>query len=994
MSEILEPIVRLISQDTYRKLHKTTYLEPKQDAIRYVKEELQKNNLNIEDTSEDPGLPIPNLSLPLSKWIDKAIETNYGEYFYFADLLADLDVEKILIPKTASSIMGWSKYVITPGYSEPRWIACDGLDSQAAVFDFECFRLTKKGLFYPYMVSAISIEGVVYSWLELDSSNLPDLVSFGEQFKLLLGHNSVSFDSQYIAEFYEDFHNRRMLDTFSLYAAVLGMSDNQLELYKMFRKFPVRPLWAQKTCPGSLKDLAKFLCNIDLDKSIREEVILQKKKKVSKVDEEDYAEDGGLGKAFASFNEITRRIDDVWVYCLNDSIACLEVFKKLYKIVKSYGTKIYLAGQLERSIITITTDEKFDEKIERVRRHNDVALQNINARLEQCLVKNLKESPILQKYVKGWILKDYYERVWKSAKFPYKTMQDIPKEALQASLPEPLELCGWEEDENDTSKNKEKKHNTIAKLKAVVYAFSNGYTTKIKVNGFTTWLKKLRKPADDKVSVPYISLAGKATPYIIGLKYKGHPVVISKNTWGCWVNGEFAPEFIPLRHPKGEGNVGNPLAKDFFPDAKNGDLTADIDLVQFFEDVSETLLWEKFDKRFRNLHIVNGKWKVNLRPSGTVTRRPTGDLAVLLANTNPLRAGSEMKSFFKIRDGFVRISADYEGQESEIFTALLDAELGCPGLAPYSVINYCGDSDKGTDIHTFVSKCLSDYATKLLGKEFKIKRQAGKSMNFANQFLGGVNRIATMLYIALGGSADMDTCVEVVKYFQILTRGKKEGRKYYGGLASVGFNRLLELAKTEGQTCLLTGCRISAPLDARNCEQKFYYAGRDWSANELTTRANFTIQGGGQGLIDICLITIRYFATKFDIPYNFVFFVHDQIEFETTYEYAQDLRYLMQLGHLFSKALMYYRFGCHGMPINKMYFRSIETDTILRKSPYDPCVTPSQPTPPAKYLVASLEDAKYPEYAQVGNSTTLAVHKTKDCMPTERIVKMLTDKVF
>lgn len=981
----MESLVNLISQKAYKQLHKVEYREPNPEKVKYVKEQLAIHNLEIEDTSVDPGLPIPHLSLPLVKWIDKAIEDTYGEYFYYAEELCRLQINEDLLPKQASYLNGWSKYDPVKRI----WIECNGLESKAAVIDFECFK--RGDLYYPFMLSAIDIEGTVYSWLETNIMKLPDVVSFGKEFKLLLGQNIVAFDSQYIAEFYEDFHDKRTLDTYSIYATTHGMSKQQTKMYRFFEKLPVKPLWVQKTCQGSLKSLAKHLCDIDLDKSVREEVILQKKKKLSSVDYEDDAENGGVGKSFLSFDDIKRRIDDVWLYCLNDSIACLEVFKKLYKIVERFDTKIYLAGQLERSILTITVDKDIKQKIDRIRNHNDFALQEINYEIEKCLKYSLQHSPTLLKFIKGWLLKDYYDRIWKSASFPYKRLEDIPDEVTETQLPAVFEYCGWEEDENDASKNRERKHATIKKIKAVHYQLLQGYKTKIKVNGLDFFLKKIKKPADEKCSIPHISLSGKALPYIIGLRYKGNEVVICKNTWGVW---ESEDNFVPLKHPKGQGNVGNPLAKDFFPEVKSGNFTANIDLNNFFNKVAETLLWEKFDERFQQLRVVKGKWKINIRPSGTVTRRPTGELAVVLANTKPNRAGSEMKSFFRIREGFVKISADYEGQESEIFTALLDAELGSPGLAPYSVINHCGDSDKGTDIHTFVSKQLSEYASKLLNKPFVIERQAGKAMNFANQFLGGVQRIASMLYISLNGQADMDTCVEVVKYFQKLTRGVKEGKNYYDGLASVAFNRLIEIAKTDGQTCLLTGCKISAPLDARNCEQKFYFGGQEYSSSELTTRANFTIQGGGQGLIDVCLIVIRFFASYFEIPYNFIFFVHDQIEFECPVEYAQDFSYLMQLGHLFSKALMYYKFGCQGMPLNKMYFRSVERDTILRKSPMDPCVTPSQPVPPGKYLVPSLDKAKYPNYAQCGNSATLGIYKTTDCFPTERIANILRDKVF
>ena len=466
---IYEPIVKLVSQDLYYHLHKSTYLEPKQDALKRVYAELERNNLNIQDNSVDPGLPLPILSEPLEGWINRIIELQYGKYFYLLDKLCELDVRDIEIPYKASSIVGWSKFV------NDEWVKCEGLETEAAVFDFECFQHKKKELFYPYMLSAIGVDGIVYSWLEIDPGRLPDLVSFGSNFKLLLGHNSVAFDSQFIAEFYEDFHPHRMIDTFSLHAAVYGMSNRQTKIYRKFANNPVKPLWVKKTCAGGLKPLAKFLCDIELDKSIRDEVILQKKgkKKLNISEETDYAESGGISKNFNDFSEITRRIDDVWNYCLNDSFACLEVAKKLVTVVKSYDTKIYLAGQLERSIITTTVDPLFHEKIERIRRYNDVALQKIDAQIQECLHQNIRNrSPKLMEYIKGCLLKDFLERVWKSSKFIYKKIDDIPQKALDDDLPSCMEYCGWEDDADDESVDAERKRTTIKKLKAVQYAIN------------------------------------------------------------------------------------------------------------------------------------------------------------------------------------------------------------------------------------------------------------------------------------------------------------------------------------------------------------------------------------------------------------------------------------------------------------------------------------------------------------------------------------------
>jgi DNA polymerase gamma 1 len=128
---------------------------------------------------------------------------------------------------------------------------------------------------------------------------------------------------------------------------------------------------------------------------------------------------------------------------------------------------------------------------------------------------------------------------------------------------------------------------------------------------------------------------------------------------------------------------------------------------------------------------------------------------------------------------------------------------------------------------------------------------------------------------------------------------------------------------------LLTGRKISAPLRSQNCD------------DELTTRVNYNIQGTGQGIMDIIMTTTRIFATMFEIPYNMAHFIHDELFMETHFMDRKNFCYISQLAHLFSKALLCHKVGLECMPQNDMWFKTIEIDTHLRKSPNDLTITPS-----------------------------------------------------
>lgn len=75
----------------------------------------------------------------------------------------------------------------------------------------------------------------------------------------------------------------------------------------------------------------------------------------------------------------------------------------------------------------------------------------------------------------------------------------------------------------------------------------------------------------------------------------------------------------------------------------------------------------------------------------------------------------------------------------------------------------------------------------------------------------------------------------------------------------------------------------------------------------------------------------------------------------------------MQIGHLFSKALMYHKFGAECMPKNKMFFETVEGDRVLRKTPLSPYFTPTQTEPiPLGYI-----------------------RKAKDCLPHPHILERI-----
>lgn len=949
------PVINLISQETYKKLHKKEYKEIPVAKIERVRQELSKNGLaHLQDTAEEINLPLPKTTLAVDRWLEeKIIESCYAKYLnWIPSIMASPSFEIDILPDKAPKNTGWSKW---DGQS---WVFASEVTDAVIFTDMESYSENGKQ-YRPFMATAVDpTEGNIYCWLADLLKPLPEVISYGNTPYLYIGHNSVAYDRRFIKEFYEFGHDKRMLDTMSLYQVTLGMSARQVKIFDKAKQDKLA--WTRATCRGNLNDLASYLCGIRLNKDIKD-IWVSKRNKPAK---------GVQG--------IIDNLDAIFTYCLQDTLATFEIFKKIVPLIdytytlngQNHKSNIYICGQLERSSLRIGNRKPIQPFIEKVREHNSNLLTELHKEITNLFIQQIKShhKPLIS-FIRGCITKDLYERIAKSTGFAKWVKEMLPElikkdeerlrkiDEYSYELSEELLYCGWEDDEEDEGKRRVIKRRTLKKLMLVDYALKyGGLTTRIKPKTTSEWAKQCLKPRDKKIRSLHLSLTGKILPLVLGMKWNGHYLVIQKNTWGIVEEGKF----IPLPHPKGKKDVGTPLSKDFAPKVITKEFTSDfIDLKKVYRVADETQLWEKFDKRFEEVFIHDNTWLPEIVPSGTISGRLTGSLAVVLVNVKePTKdkpvvynsAGAEMKILFGVNDpdNYVLNAADYSGQESEIFCAHMGAELGWSGLNLYDIIANLGD------IHSYVANYLS-------GKSpIKIERGLAKNMNFANQFMCGKKRLANMIFIALKGAMPMTECLSIAENFQTFTRGEQNFGVYEGGICSLGFNRIKNLAKACGQKCLVSGRKISAPLRAEVCNE------------EMTTRVNFNIQPTGQTLVDICLMVMRYLAKELGIEYHFAFMIHDQVIFESHKEHSQDVRWMMQIGHLVSKAVMYERLGVQGFPIDKMYFKTIEEDYTLRKAPDGKCVTPTQTE---EMLPGKIIDMS-------------------ECVPSERVLNLLNTRVF
>lgn len=895
-------VIKSIPQSVHQKLFHCEYTETPENIIRAAKKQLEYFDIHgITDESELVDIPLPELDKPLPEWLKCEAQKIYGEFWELAEKLSlvrypeietgfslfSSNIDNWFIPDP-SPFKGWSKY----DFKLKAWFDCQTPDKECLLFDFETFNTKREWL--PFMCAALDLEGNLYSWLpdEFEQKSLPKVVDFGDKFKFGAGHNVVGYDRRYVKQAYTEYTELRLLDTLSMYYIIQGMPGTQYTLHKKLAKDDYKkPSWWYETCGGSLKALAEFYLSRKLDKDVRDSIVALE-------DIEELNNDTYLAT--------------VWKYCVEDVYANLGVYKRLWEQYKEFCPHIVtFAGQLERSTLQIGIDPNYHEKL----KQTDYAILKVreqrNEILENAFKLSLKSNhPLLLEEFEKWREREFLLRVFKS--------KGCEKLAVQSELKfltytkKSVEKIKWEspiEDRIDFAKN----------------YVANTPNLKIKRKGLADFEKSIYKDTDDKklnVCPPkYISIMGKITPVFIQLKWQGEYLQHDGETWGIIKEGDF----IKLPHPKGEDNVGSPLAKDYRTNVATKEFTSDIvDLQLLFDNISTVATWESFRDRFNSVYSYDNMWLPDLIPSGTITERATG-LAVVMPNTKENKAGSECKTWFNsTRNNGKRliVSADYDAQESVIGAAYDDMCRGFIGSSAASIQILAGDKDKGTDSHTSTAKLL------------KIDRQLGKTLNFADQFLCGLNKFATMLFIGLKGGVSLKECEQMAAKFIEVSRGDMEYGKYLNGKASAMFNKLKELAKVEVQSSIILGRKISKALQQRYIDKDF-----------MTTRVNFNIQQTGQELVNINLVTMRILSKKYSIPLQLCYLIHDDIKILSELNHVKNTAWLLQIGHLFSKAMMYHAFGLNTIPLNQMWFSTVEVDTHLRKSIKDKSVTPSNSEP-------------------------------------------------
>ena len=382
--------------------------------------------------------------------------------------------------------------------------------------------------------------------------------------------------------------------------------------------------------------------------------------------------------------------------------------------------------------------------------------------------------------------------------------------------------------------------------------------------GFPKWVKDLEGEP----------MGGNISAYLCRLQFDGHPVELrkmpaSQPKW--WANNE------PLPHPAGEGNLGTPLCKDYLGMVKSGRLTSAVlaqdKLVKLFELKDSLTQWASYRKRYEAIYRerVGPSLELSvadLNTCGTVSRRATSPVWVVLPKPDEAKIGSQVMTRIVAPPGQVLVSADFVSQESRIATqALTDCRVAQHCSSPWTESVLTGEKSQGTDVHSMTAKTLG------------ISRGDAKGINFMVQYMGGLNGLSNQLALIKGCSkeqADKEAAA-----FMGHLKGK-------GGIAETTFAALKFLTTRQDLRTYLLGVKCPNTINFRYVPDERSF---------VTLRGNWPIQSAGVDEKHALIAILDLLIKRHGLNAQFACEIHDRVAYFCQEEQA------VKMAELFDTAM-------------------------------------------------------------------------------------------
>ncbi|KAK2789533.1 DNA-directed DNA polymerase gamma mip1 [Onygenales sp. PD_12] len=900
---------------------------PNPDLVALAKDHLSRHDLlgRTQDGSDPIAFDIPSLKgQSMDEHFYKLGMDAAEPYLSNAKTYARVDLPPAPLKWVRRS--GWTKY-----YPDGTTEAIDAPDAEMLTFDTEV--MWKES---PFAVMACAASpDAWYAWLSPyllgESSNQQQLVPLGSpsQSRIIVGHN-VGYDRARILEEYSMDQTRNFfLDTMSLHVAVNGMCSQQRPTWMRLKKNrdlrdkllrennsvelatllenklltdEEEELWVGRSSINSLRDVAKFHCNVTIDKAQRDH--------------------------FGELNRegIVERLDELLDYCAADVSITHRVYKKVFPNFLEVCPHPVSFGALRHlSSVILPVNNTWEEYLKNAEGTYIQRLEAVQKRLMDLCDAALavKDKPEIYEN-DPWLQQlDWSGQEIKMVKG--KKKGDPPRPAARQKMPG---MPKWYKGLFPTSTSsinlsvRTRLAPILLKLCWLGYPlfWSDTYGWTFRVP--QTELKQF----DNQAVVP----CNMAEEKNLVLRDDREHV------------------YFKLPHKDGpDARCVNPLAKSYLQYFEGGKLSSQFPLAKEALEMnascsywisardritSQLVVYENDIEAVKGLSASNPSLKQGyilpqIIPMGTITRRAVENTWLTASNAKANRVGSELKAMVKAPPGYVFVGADVDSEELWIASLVGDAQFQIHGGNAIGFMTLEGTKAAGTDLHSKTAKILG------------ISRNDAKVFNYGRIYGAGLKFAATLLRQFNPSITEQETKLVAAKLYKE-TKGARTNRKilsdspfWRGGTESFVFNKLEEFAEQERPRTPVLGAGITEALMRRFINKGSF----------MTSRINWAIQSSGVDYLHLLIISMDFLIRRFNIDARLAITVHDEIRYLVKEHDQYRAAMALQIANLWTRAMFSQQMGIDDLPQSCAYFSAVDIDKVLRKEVDMDCITPSHP---------------------------------------------------
>lgn len=752
-----------------------------------IKESYAREHLTLQDIWGKKNEVSAPIDLQLPKLLGADIEEHFMRigleqatpYLDQCEHLAEMELPSI--PKQWRKASGWTRYD-----REGNVTAVDHPLEPNMIFDVEVLMSEGK---YP-TIAAVATEEAWYSWTSpflLDESiSAEHLIDFGdnERHRLIVGHN-VGYDRARIAEEYSKKDSKiRYVDTMSLHIAVAGLCSQQRPAWNMEVKRRNQDHLGGSTANNvvmdqtkffdvsslnSLKDVAKFYCNVEMDKSQR-----------------SFFEVGDK-------NDIQTNFQDLMTYCANDVKLTHDIYKVVFpRFRKNCPHPVSFTGMLNMGSAFLTVTEKWEDYLQKsVGKHkelDDMLDIKINDLAERARVlvsdpETWQKDPWLSQL--DWFVNPRQRKLKGQPKW-YKDAYDTKADKLKISTRSRIAPI-------------------LLRLKWQGYPLhhltNHGWCFKIPFNEANSTQQSKSIQQDD--SYYYLKV-----PHKDGESANcGNP--LAKGYIGAFEDKVLSSEYEAAREAL-ELN------------AKSAYWISSRERI-----LNQFVVWDSNSSVNMDLpKKEDGKYGIILPQMvamGTVTRRAVERTWLTASNAKLNRIGSELKSMVQAPKGYKIVGADVDSEELWISSVIGDSQFGFHGATALGWMTLQGSKSEGTDLHSKTANILGISRDK--AKIFNYARIYGAGVKYATSLLMQYNQ-GMELEAARQRAVDLYSSTKGEKEHSVRNPFKRTF--WHGGSESYMFNALEDIALSKDPRTPILGCSITDALKPKYTGTQFLTSRINW----------------------------------------------------------------------------------------------------------------------------------------------------------------------